>query len=314
MRTRGSLPIRYRLTCRTSLTFCLLLLAASGCLDSRAAAQSAWTLAAPKELRRTGTLHEGLDESSGVAASRRYPGVLWSFNDSGNPASLFATDTSGRDRGRFSVTAAQNVDWEALALGPCGKAQCLYIADTGDNRAERPVVQLYRIAEPDPAGAAAVPQSTRPAQVLRVRYPGGPRDVEAIFVAGQGDTYLISKGAEGKVELFRVAADRWTSRIADADLLGTLPIEAGSALGQLVTDAALAPDGRRVAVRTYRAIFFFSRAPDGTLRPAPPGIACNVLGLESQGEGVTWLDDRTLALTSEAGFRDAGAVGVARCG
>jgi len=271
-------------------------------------------MAAPKELRRTGTLHQGLDESSGVAASRQYPGVLWSLNDSGNPAALFATDTSGADRGRFSVAGAQNVDWEAIALGPCGKTDCLYIADTGDNRAERPVVELYRISEPDPARAAALPRTTRPAQVLRIRYPGGPRDVEAIFVDRRGDAYLISKGADGKVDLFRVAAERWSSRIADAELRGTLQIDAGSALGQLVTDAALGPDGNRVAVRTYRAIFFFTRTPDGNLRPASPPIGCSVLGLESQGEGVTWLDDQTLALTSEAGFREAGAVGVARCG
>ncbi len=91
------------------------------------------------ESRRTGTLRDrDLRESSGVAVSHRDPGVLWSINDSGNPATLFATDTLGRPLAAIAVTGAENVDWEAIAAGPCGTAgTCLYIADTGDNRERR---------------------------------------------------------------------------------------------------------------------------------------------------------------------------------
>ena len=44
-----------------------------------------------------------LAESSGLAISRRNPGVLWSHNDSGNAAVLFALDGSGTVRGRVRV-------------------------------------------------------------------------------------------------------------------------------------------------------------------------------------------------------------------
>ena len=82
--------------------------------------QSAWT-EVPAEAHRTGMFrNRALRESSGVAVSREHPGILWTFNDSDNPPYLFATDTLGGDRGTFEVAGARNIDWEAMALAPCG--------------------------------------------------------------------------------------------------------------------------------------------------------------------------------------------------
>src|SRR5881409_2635287 len=86
-----------------------------------------------------------LIESSGVAVSHAHPGVLWSHNDSGDGPYLYATDTTGADRGRVLVSGAENEDWEAMALGPCPMrpGTCVYLADTGDNLERRTVVTVY---------------------------------------------------------------------------------------------------------------------------------------------------------------------------
>src|SRR5688572_18323196 len=111
--------------------------------------QSRWEMRRGTDTRRTGVFqHPMLDESSGVAASRRQPGILWTLNDSGNDAWIFATDTLGRDHGAFRVIGAENRDWEAMALGPCGNRDCLYIADTGDNGRNLPTARIYRVPEP----------------------------------------------------------------------------------------------------------------------------------------------------------------------
>jgi hypothetical protein len=254
-----------------------------------------------------------LRESSGVAVSRRQPGVLWTIDDSGNPPLLFATDTLGNDRGTFHVAGARNHDWEAIALGPCGPSDCLYIADTGDNFAHRPSVRLYRVPEPDLRTSRGSPRRTGPAASVEVRYPDGPHDVESLFVDSAGDAYLVSKGLPGTVRLYRVPASAWRSGRATADSLGTLPIDARRQLGRLVTDAALAPGGREVAIRTYREVFFFERLPDGRLHPRFDRPVCSVAGLEAQGEGVAYLDAGTLVLTSEAGYGRPGTISVVRC-
>ncbi|MBA3316597.1 MAG: hypothetical protein H0T50_00700, partial [Gemmatimonadales bacterium] len=131
---------------------CLALVFALGVVAGVApsvGAQSPWEMRPGAHARRTGTFqHRSLDESSGVAASRRQPGILWTVNDSGNEAWLFATDSLGRDHGTFMVVGAENRDWEAIALGPCGGRECLYLADTGDNDRRLRTARIYRVPEP----------------------------------------------------------------------------------------------------------------------------------------------------------------------
>jgi hypothetical protein len=250
-----------------------------------------------------------LDESSGVAASRRQPGVLWTLNDSGHDAWIFATDTLGRDHGSFTVSGAENRDWEAIALGPCGARDCLYFADTGDNERSRRTARIYRVPEP---AMPARSQRTRAAEVLEFRYPGRPQDVEAAFVGGDGTVYLITKSRGRAPTAYRIRPESWKEgKTASAEPIGTLPLDSGS-LGNRVTDAALSPSGVRVAVRTYLAVYLFTLTPQGTL--LPQGVACDAAGLQLQGEGIAWVDERLLVLTSEGGFGSPGTIVLLECG
>ena len=250
-----------------------------------------------------------LDESSGVTASRHQPGVLWTLNDSGNEARIFATDTLGRDHGAFMVNGAENRDWEAIALGPCGARDCLYIADTGDNAGNLRTARIYRVPEP---AVPARSRNTRAAEVLEFRYPGRSPDVEAAFVGGDGTVYLITKSRRGAPSAYRIRPEAWEAdKPASAEAIGTLSIDSGS-LGNRVTDAALSPSGDRVAVRTYLAVYLFTLTPPGTL--VPLGVACDAAGLQLQGEGISWLDDRRMVLTSEGGFGTPGTIVVLGCG
>src|SRR5687767_4439444 len=60
-----------------------------------------------------------LVENSGVTASVRQPGILFTINDSGSDPLVFALEIGGGDRGVWRVTGARNVDWEAISVGPC---------------------------------------------------------------------------------------------------------------------------------------------------------------------------------------------------
>lgn len=272
--------------------------------------QSQWEMRRGSDTRRTGVFqHPRLNESSGVAASRRQPGVLWTLNDSGHDASIFATDTLGRDHGAFLVSGAENRDWEAIALGPCGTRDCLYIADTGDNGQNLRTARIYRVPEP---AIPARSSRTRAAEVLEFRYPGGSRDLEAAFVTGDGTVYLITKGRGSAPTAYRLRPEAWEEdEIASAERIGKLPIDSGN-LGNRVTDAALSPSGDKVAVRTYLAVYLFTLTARGTL--VSLGVACDAAGLQLQGEGISWLDDRRMVLTSEGGFGTPGTIVVLGCG
>src|SRR5436190_17876614 len=161
-----------------------------------------------------------LVESSGVAVSRAYPGVLWTHNDSGDGPYLYATDLRGADRGALLVPGAQAIDWEDMSLGPCPvafpqqpRSSCIYLADTGDNLELRPYVTVYAIPEPRPPERASdTLGTTRAPAVLNLRYPDGSHDVEAVYVWPRDTAlYLVSKGARrgSAIRLFRVDRKAW---------------------------------------------------------------------------------------------------------
>jgi hypothetical protein len=114
--------------------------------------------------------------------------------------------------------------------------------------------------------------------------------------------------------VFRLAPDAWArSGVQVADLVDSLPIVPGSALGRQITDASIAPDGRHVAVRTYSQVFVFDSDPaTGRVFANAPSVSCNVASLmEEQGEGVTWRDATgELVLLSEGKHAP---VHIARC-
>jgi len=259
-----------------------------------------------------------LVENSAATLSATQPGIFFTLNDSGSEPLLFAFDSTGADRGMWRVTDASNDDWESASTGPCsGSAagataapprECVYIGDTGDNGADRPSRVIYRIVEPGAERAGFTGEVA--AEALVYRYEDGPHDVEAMYVAPNADTYLITKrsledssGRRRPSLVFRLPADAWRAGSAVvAALVDSLPVVPGSAPKRQITDAALSPDGRHLAVRTYAQVYVFATdSATGRVRASvPPGV-CNIGALARwQGEGVAWFGRTgTLLLTNE---------------
>jgi len=89
--------------------------------------------------RRVGTVQtELIHEASGIAASRKNPGVLWVHNDSGDSARLYAVNLEGKLVAVCRIKGARARDWEDIAVGPGPgpRQDYLYIGDIGDNGAK----------------------------------------------------------------------------------------------------------------------------------------------------------------------------------
>jgi hypothetical protein len=248
------------------------------------------------EPQRTGTLPSSLREASGVAASRRHPGVLWTHNDSNSSPHLFAIDSTGQILGRLRVAGARNRDWEDIAIGPCPSGECIYLADTGDNRLERGDAAIYRIPEPAPGDSV-----TAQAERFPIRYPNGPRDVESLYLLPDGALHLVSKGRRHPIEVFRYPAPLRAEEMVLVREVQQLSA-AGVALPYQVTGAGATGDGRWVALRTYSAVHLYRPGSDGLLVPALSAVGLSLRPLaEPQGEGIDIRDDGTIFLVSEAG-------------
>lgn len=250
---------------------------------------------AASPLEQTGRFKDRrVRESSGIVASRQNPGVLWTHNDSGDGPYLYATDLTGRALGRLRVTGAVAIDWEDIASGPCPDRfteACLYIADTGDNLFLRPRVTVYAIRDPTPPLRAS-----ERALVLRIRYPDGPRDVEALFVDADATIHLVTKGNRGSIDHYAVDRDAWDQQtVVVARHVQTVGVRATKR--RRITGAALAPSGHLVALRSVRFLYLFDFA-DGRFGDAPRVVCAD--DLPAEGEAVDFLSESVLVMTSEA--------------
>jgi hypothetical protein len=288
-----------RVTDWRAFVVCTALLA--GCGGAEANGQSC------EIVQRPTPLPAGLNESSGVAASRSWPGVFWTHNDSGGEPVVTGVRSGGEEVASVRIDGAKNRDWEDIEVGPCAGGSCLYIADTGDNDAKRPEVDLYRA--PDPAqGARSVPAERFP-----IRYPDGPRDAEALFVLPTGQPFLVTKGRGGPVALYRYPLPMRTGETVTLERVAVLDPNPRQALQQ-VTSASASPSGEWVAIRTYQSLSLFrtdallrgETTPARTIDLTPVG--------EVQGEAVALADDGRVVLTSERGFKENPAtISILRC-
>ncbi|HEX2211835.1 MAG TPA: hypothetical protein VHG93_29380 [Longimicrobium sp.] len=242
-------------------------------------------------------LEDEIHESSGVAVSRAHAGILWTHNDSGDPL-LYAVYADGRTAGRVRVAGARVEDWEDVALAPCPSGgDCLYVADIGDNDAERPSITVYRVPEPAPGAAASAP-----AEAIRLRYPDGAQDAEAMFVLG-GAIHVVTKGESGPIAIYR--APRSAGPGAEATLERVRQLSPGKVDRPMrVTGADASADGRWVVMRTLESASLYPASElDGDGPLAPRAVDLEELD-ERQGEGIAFAPDGSLVVTSEGGKKD----------
>lgn len=248
-----------------------------------------------------------ITESSGLAASRCQPNVLWTHNDSGDGPYIYAIDPSGANLGTFKVQNAENEDWEDIAGFKDSDGRCyLFIGEIGNTeKLERSQHKIYRIIEPVVGGNADLPRKTaaltQPAEVFAFRYPDAAHDAETLMAHPQsGDLYILTKHRSNVSGIFKIKGHFQTTAVATAQKIGELTVPAIP--HGMLTGGAISPDGTRVVLCDYSAAYELTLPPgsanfDDIWRQKPLPID---LGSRKQGEAITYSSDgRSIFATSE---------------
>ncbi|MFD3472473.1 putative Ig domain-containing protein [Streptomyces sp. NPDC058682] len=234
------------------------------------------------------TLPGGFAELSGLAMSRKHPGVFYAVNDSGNTNQVFAVDcnsATGRLLATFTVSGVGNTDWEGLALGTdAGGGPAILVGDIGDNLSGRAEVTVHRFAEPDQLTSATVTPVT-----YRFAYADGRHDAESLLAGPvTGRLYVASKlvGAAGR--LYQAPLPPVTGQVNILTAVRPGPVFA--------TDGAFSPTGTSYTLRSGGPLGAHTASVYDT---AGVKLADVALPAQSQGETVTYADCANLLVGSE---------------
>lgn len=234
-------------------------------------------------------------EASGLVVSRLNPGVLWTHNDSGDTARIFAIRTDGSLVATVNVNGATAVDWEDISIGE----GTLYVGDIGDNDAKRASVTVYRVKEPD----LASPVTQVDAQPLSLTYDDGhAHNAETLmFDPMTGDLVVVTKEFSGASEIFVAKAP--LGQQGSLVKYGVMSVGSNAMPGSpLVTGGSVSADGTFVVLRTYSGVFGWPRKAGESIPDVLQRDPC-VLPFpdERQGEAIALRPDASGYFTISEG-------------
>jgi len=238
-------------------------------------------------------------ECSALWASQQNPGVFWTLSDSGNKIEIIPMRRDGSlawgTKG-VTITGAKNYDWEALTGDADGN---MVVADVGNNISNRRQLHLYLFKEPSAQNPEVTEVKTIPfiwPDQKEFPDPDLKHDCESIFKI-RGNIYFLTKHRRDTfTELWRIDIPQSN---AQANLTKVAQFDAKG----MVTDASVSPDGKSLAILTYRAVWVITLPVAGEnifngpmlYAPLSPPV------LSWQIEGCAWLDAQTLLVGSEQG-------------
>lgn len=268
-------------------------------------------------VQQTGTIRDpAAGEISGIAPSLRQPDAFWAVNDSDNPPVLYLIGLDGVLRETWTVEDVVNDDWEDLGWMRRRGESFLFIADVGDNGANRNFVRIHLIRSEDlSADESPEPLKVHPVYTFVFIYTDGARDCEAVSYDSEKDRFLlVSKRTKPPVvyalPVHPIEKRGLRKAVRIAGLAGfPNPADMENPIQAVLADRAMQPTAMdfspvldRAAVLTYGPLLVYSR-PVGTadwtaaLRTNPEHIS---LPFMRQSESVCFSEDgKFLIVTTE---------------
>ena len=182
-----------------------------------------------------------ITESSGLAASTKNRGIVYTHNDSDAGPVLYAVDdSSGETVAALTLEGAPARDWEAMTRCKDKRTDVLWVADIGDNIDAWKTYRLYRVPEPSDPKTGNVEWTQ-----FDVQYDDGrARDAESVLCDPRnGRLYLVTKETAEKAGVYRGPATMKAGAVNTFNRIADAP--------GAVTDAAFFGDGRFVVTRGY---------------------------------------------------------------
>jgi len=236
--------------------------------------------------------NKSIDEASGLIASQKNKGYLWTHNDSRDSNRIFLIDKSGKGLYEFFLQGATNRDWEAIAMATFPEGSYLYIGEIGDNNAQYGEYAIYKVAEPTIAANTPTVNTLTNIQKITFKYPDGARDAECMLIDQETkDIYILSK-REKNQRLYRIPYPQSFSQTITAEFVEEVSFSVASNQGFYITDGSISADNQEILIKNYLQVFHWRRQTNESI-PTALKRAASLLPYtaEPQGEGISFSND-----------------------
>ncbi|GFO09975.1 PE-PGRS family protein [Plakobranchus ocellatus] len=241
-----------------------------------------------------------LADITGIAASRVLSGIVYVHNYEGDGNFLYAVDVNSAQLvATFTITGAQNFDWEDIGYGPCAddckqtmcsgavtpQRFCLYIADIGSHGGTGAADVIYMVREPTVLINSSLPV------VDKLTFSWSEPDAESLMVAPDGRLFIISKVNTGRAMIAQLPSDAWGTTVnLDLGETGILKVITTHHDPQ---GADISPDGTELVIVAEEEVFYY-RVPNGdyinAVRTSIPE-SIHSYSSEPNTEGIAWAPD-----------------------
>jgi hypothetical protein len=226
-----------------------------------------------------------LKEASGLAASVKNPGLLWTLNDSGNEAEVYLLDKDLKINLTITLTGVDNRDWEDIVVGPGpDPAQTyIYVGDIGDNDAAYEFKYIYRFQEPKLTTQDQIAISDFDKIIFKLE--GSVKDTESLFIdPGSKNLYVVSKREE-PVFVYELQYPQATADTVIASKLFSLPFT------EIVAADCFNKSGD-ILMKNYTHVYYWENKNNldviSLLKQQPQEIPYEE---EPKGESIAWAAD-----------------------
>lgn len=245
-----------------------------------------------KQKPATGTFAEGkvkgvaskrIEEASGLVASHKNPGYLWTINDSGNLPEIYLLNEKAEIVMTCNLKQVMNRDWEEIFIGPGPKENTpyLYVADIGDNSAQYLYKILYRLEEPlfskDKMEITEI-------DTIVFTLSDNIRDTETMLFDSLSNSFFILSKREPKIKLYELKYPFLNDTLV-AQEKTELPF-------YNIVAADICPQGDELLVKDYDHVYYWKREKDesfmGMVQRKPIELNYDP---EPQGESIAWRHD-----------------------
>lgn len=216
-----------------------------------------------------------INESSGLAASKRHRGIYYTHNDRGHGPQIYAVSAETGETEAVLELDTKPVDWEDIAVTDSG----VWVGDIGGgDKSMRRTVSVLHFPEPK-----ELTDGSPKFREYELTYEDGPHDAEALLVDPTSDqVYVVTKEPRGGA-IYAAPAQLTKGRNILLRVAEAPPN---------VTAGSWSPDGLGFALRNYPRAFVYLRLGQG-------GPTVVTLPKTPQGESLVLLEEGDLLIGSE---------------